>query len=84
MMQVGDWGREEIGDEQGSLTTMTLQTKAMKTRKSAGLENRPEPVSKALPYVKRKYGSSNMPNFGPVKRNGVTRRQSWGSQSMKT
>lgn len=66
------------------LTIMTLQTNTMKTRKSADVVKRLEPVSKALPYVKRKYGSSSRPSLGPVKRNEVTKRQSCGKPSLKT
>jgi hypothetical protein len=61
------------------LTTMTLPTNMVYTKKSPGCGKRGDSRSMELPYWYRKYGSSRMPNFGFVIRNAVKSRQSCGN-----
>ena len=58
---------------------MTTATKTRYTNKSPGCEKRVASVSRALRYVKRKYGSIIRPNLGPVRTKAVTSRQNCGS-----
>lgn len=60
------------------LTTMTLPTNMVYTKKSPGCEKRLDSRSIELPYWYKKYGSSRMPNFGFVRRNAEKSRQSCG------
>lgn len=55
---------------------MILDMNSIQTKKSAGVAKRGDPTSTDLAYVNKKYGSRSMPSLGPVRRNGVTRRQS--------
>lgn len=65
------------------LTMMTEHTKTRYVKKSPGCVNLGDPTSSMLPYVYRKYGSSNIPNWGPDNMNDVTTRHSCGN-SVKT
>jgi hypothetical protein len=56
------------------LTSMIVDTKTRYMKKSPGFEKREAVVSRLEAYVKMKYGSSTMPNFGPEMRKLVAMR----------